>query len=97
MQPDAASVKAVTSWLSSNGIRAKVSKGHGDWVHFSTTVGKANTLFNADFSDYHHPASGKKAVRSMAYSLPAHMMAHVAVVHPVVGCGSRKKRSLARC
>jgi tripeptidyl-peptidase-1 len=84
MQPDPSSAKAVKSWLTKNGIHAKTSPGHGDWLTFSTTVGKANTLFNAKFETFHHADTGKKVVRSLSYSIPAHLKPHIAVAHPMV-------------
>jgi tripeptidyl-peptidase-1 len=84
MQPDPSSAKAVKSWLTKNGINAKTSPGHGDWLTFSTTVGKANTLFNAKFETFHHADTGKKVVRSLSYSIPAHLKPHIAVAHPMV-------------
>jgi tripeptidyl-peptidase-1 len=84
MQPDPSSAKAVKSWLTQNGIHAKTSPGHGDWLTFSTTVGKANTLFNAKFETFHHADTGKKVVRSLSYSIPAHLKPHIAVAHPMV-------------
>jgi tripeptidyl-peptidase-1 len=84
MQPDPTSAKAVKSWLTKNGIHAKTSPGHGDWLTFSTTVGKANKLFNAKFETFHHADTGKKVVRSLSYSIPAHLKPHIAVAHPMV-------------
>jgi hypothetical protein len=84
MKPDAAGVKAVNSWLTSHGIYAKTVRGHGDWITYSTTVGKASKMFNADFAEYHHADTGKKAVRATTYSLPAHLKPHIAVAHPMI-------------
>jgi tripeptidyl-peptidase-1 len=84
MQPNPSSAKAVKSWLTKNGIHAKTSPGHGDWLTFSTTVGKANSLFNAKFETFHHADTGKKVVRSLSYSIPAHLKPHIAVAHPMI-------------
>jgi tripeptidyl-peptidase-1 len=83
MAPTAESVKAVHSWLSSNGIRANTLPGHGDWFAFTATVKEAETLFGADFKVFKHSDTGKQDIRTLSYSIPAELQGHLEVVHPM--------------
>jgi hypothetical protein len=86
MAPSFESVQAVGEWLASEGISANVQVGHGDWLGFSTTVSQAGRLFNASFSTYRHVSTGSEQVRTMAYSVPAHIQQHIELVHPMTAC-----------
>lgn len=44
----------------------------------------ANDLLNADFSLYTHSTTGKQALRTLSYSIPARITPHVRLVHPTV-------------
>jgi hypothetical protein len=86
MAPSSQSVKAVTDFLASQGVSAQPISVHGDWLGFDTTAAQAGRLFNASFSTYHHVDSDTQHVRTMAYSVPAHLKEHIALVHPMTTC-----------
>jgi tripeptidyl-peptidase-1 len=88
MAPSAQAVKAVTDYFASEGVSAQPIAGHGDWIGFNTTVAQAGRLFNASFSTYHHVNTGTQHVRTMAYSVPAHLKEHIELVHPMTTCVS---------
>jgi hypothetical protein len=83
MAPSAQTVKAVTDYFASEGVSAQPLAGHGDWIGFDTTVAQAGRLFNASFSTYHHVDTGTQHIRTMAYSVPAHLKEHIELVHPM--------------
>ena len=56
----------------------------GDWLSFSTSVGKASELFQTNFSYYTHAPSGAQSIRALAYSLPRHLHEHVDAVLPLI-------------
>jgi tripeptidyl-peptidase-1 len=86
MAPSSESVQAVTQWLASEGVSAQILAGHGDWLGFTTTASQAGRLFNASFSTYRHVSTGSEQVRTMAYSVPAHIQQHIELVHPMTTC-----------
>jgi tripeptidyl-peptidase-1 len=83
MTPSADAMEAVTTWLASEGVTVQALPGHGDWISFDTTVAQAGRLFNASFSTYHHTNTGTTQVRTMSYSVPAHLKEHIELVHPM--------------
>jgi hypothetical protein len=83
MAPSAQSVKTVTDHFASQGVSLQPMAGHGDWMSFDTTVAQAGRLFNTSFSTYHHVDSGTTRVRTLAYSVPAHLKEHIELVHPM--------------
>ncbi|KZT41769.1 family S53 protease [Sistotremastrum suecicum HHB10207 ss-3] len=83
-KPSAATDAAVKEWLAENGLTAATTSIAGDWLSITTTVGKANTLFNTKFQSFAHPETGKSFIRTLAYSIPASLQGAVEVVHPTV-------------
>ncbi|KAM5542033.1 hypothetical protein V8D89_004343 [Ganoderma adspersum] len=82
--PAQESVDVVNAWLKDNEIVAKTISPSGDWLSFEVPVGKANQLFDADFSVFKHDNTGVEAVRALSYSIPAELQGHLDLVHPTV-------------
>ncbi|KAH9846906.1 subtilisin-like protein [Lenzites betulinus] len=80
--PSSAAVNAVNAWLTANNLEGTTLSPAGDWVGFEIPVAKANSLFSANFSVFEYGSSGKQAIRTMSYSLPAGLQCHVDLVHP---------------
>lgn len=81
--PSAQSVEAVQSWLEAAGVTERLAEGA--WVHFNTTVGKANELLQTALGWYVFDDDESRAVvRAMGYSLPGSLARdHVDFVYPV--------------
>ncbi|KAH9944747.1 family S53 protease [Amylocystis lapponica] len=79
--PAAASVEAVHSWLAENGLNATTMTPAGDWLSVKMPVSQANELFATDFQVYTH-TTGKQAIRTLEYSIPAGLSGHLDLVHP---------------
>lgn len=100
--PKRETATAVKEWLAANGLNATVLSPFGDWIGFETTVSHANVLFDADYSTFVHDGSGKSAIRTLAYSIPASLTAHLQLVHPTISfpapndVGQPVLRSLAK-
>lgn len=47
-------------------------------------VSKANELLETEFSVYTHGDTGKQAIRTLSYSIPADLVGHLDLVHPTV-------------
>jgi tripeptidyl-peptidase-1 len=82
--PKPETVQAVNAWLSDSGISAKKVTPAGDWLTFNVTVSKAKDLFAADWEIYKHSETGKTSIRTLAYSIPSDLQAHLQVVHPTL-------------
>ncbi|KAI0309811.1 family S53 protease-like protein [Amylostereum chailletii] len=74
----------VNAFLSANGIRATPISPAGDVLSMDVTVAQANALFAAEFDTFKHTATGKEAVRTLAYSIPASLKGHLDFVHPTI-------------
>ncbi|KAJ7587863.1 family S53 protease-like protein [Mycena floridula] len=72
----------VVEWLTEYGIEATPSGAFNDWLSISIPVSKANSLLNADFKAFAHASSETTAIRTMEYSLPRDLLAHVELIHP---------------
>ncbi|KAA1467000.1 subtilisin-like protein [Dentipellis sp. KUC8613] len=75
----------VSAWLSHHEIpESSISvTGAGDWLLLSSVpVPKADALLGAKYEVYRHTASNDTQLRTLGYSLPAALHAHIAVVAP---------------
>ncbi|KAI0806616.1 family S53 protease [Fomes fomentarius] len=82
--PKKESVDAVNAWLQENDITGTTISSTGDWIALEIPVSKANELFDADFSVFTHEETGKQAIRTLSYSIPAELQGHLDLVHPTV-------------
>nr|ABB73029.1 family S53 protease [Phanerodontia chrysosporium] len=82
--PTAQSSEAVNAWLEQVGLNATTVSPAGDWLSVTIPVSKANEIFDADFAVYTHFATGKQAIRTMSYSIPASLEGHLDFVHPTI-------------
>ncbi|KAI9436209.1 family S53 protease [Lactarius indigo] len=82
--PKPETVTAVNEWLSANGLNATVLSPYGDRIALETTVDRASELLDAKFSTFVHDGSGKRAIRTLEYSIPASLKDHLELVHPTV-------------
>ncbi|KAH9855572.1 family S53 protease-like protein [Lenzites betulinus] len=83
--PSPDSVAAVNAWLAEHGLTATPLTPAGDWVQVQVNVSKANSLLAANYSLYTHESSGVEAIRTLAYSIPASLHAHIDLIHPTTG------------
>ncbi|KAF8216791.1 family S53 protease [Mycena galopus ATCC 62051] len=82
LAPSDEALAAVQSWLSFNNVTAVSSGGAGDWLTATVPISKANTLLGANYETFQHVASGKSYPRTLSYTLPADVAAHIDDVHP---------------
>ena len=82
--PSQASTAAVTQWLSAHGIEPRVDN---DWVSFTTTTGVASELLNTTFAWYKYEGGGGDKLRTLSYSVPDHIVAHIDLVQPTTRFG----------
>ncbi|KAI0480907.1 tripeptidyl-peptidase 1 [Xylariaceae sp. FL0804] len=82
--PTEASVSAVVGWLAESDIEASVNN---DWITFTTDVGRASALLDTTFAWYRYGADGRPQLRTLAYSVPDALAAHVDLVQPTTRFG----------
>ncbi|PCH39552.1 family S53 protease-like protein [Wolfiporia cocos MD-104 SS10] len=82
--PTTETLDAVHEWLSDNGVTADTTSSAGDWLMVSMPVDKANVMFDANFSVFSHESSGQQSIRTLSYSIPTDLKAHLDFVHPTV-------------
>lgn len=80
--PTQETVSLVTEWLSDNGITAKTTGAFDDWLSFTIPVSKASSLLDAQFNTFVHTPTGDRMIRTLSYSIPADLVAHIEVVQP---------------
>ncbi|KAK0227745.1 family S53 protease-like protein [Armillaria fumosa] len=81
--PTSGAVTAVTDWLADNGItEVKLSGAFDDWLTFTASVAKANTLLNAQYENFVHIETGERLIRTLTASIPSDLTDFIEVVHP---------------
>ncbi|KAJ7107249.1 subtilisin-like protein [Mycena crocata] len=90
-RPSPETTAAVTQWLSENGVEFSPSSAAGDWISISVPAAKANDLLKADFSVFKHTASGQESIRTLEYSIPASLQAHIKLVTPTTSFTSPRR------
>ncbi|KAJ7167986.1 family S53 protease-like protein [Mycena filopes] len=82
VKPTDETLTVVNEWLSENDITSTAVTPAGDILQIAIPVAKANTLLATDFSVFTHVESGKTSIRTLEYSIPAALQAHVDFLHP---------------
>lgn len=87
MKPTTETLTAVTSWLTSNSISVSSttsSSPAGDILQITLPVSHANALLHANFTSFTRSEDGEQTIRTLSYSIPKELEAHVDFVHPTV-------------
>ncbi|KAJ7114159.1 family S53 protease [Mycena crocata] len=84
VKPTTDTLSAVTEWLNENDLVATAVSPSGDLLQISLPISKANDLLSTEFSAFKHVATGAESIRTLAYSVPASLQAHVKFVHPTI-------------
>ena len=70
--------------MKENGVTTTETSPAGNWITITINVKQANALLDADFTTFIDAQTGRIAVRTLAYSLPAYIRDHVELVHPTI-------------
>jgi tripeptidyl-peptidase-1 len=84
VKPTDDSLAAVSEWLAENNIAAKPVTPAGDMLEISIPVSQANELLSAEFSVFTHVDTGSTSIRTLQYSIPASLQAHIDFFHPTL-------------
>ncbi|KAF8607532.1 tripeptidyl peptidase A [Ceratobasidium sp. AG-I] len=93
VSPHTSSLSSVDDWLVSHGFDLSTLERTPakDWVTIVLPVSKAEEMLGAEYAVWEHAESGEKIVRTMEYSLPGSVHAHVHLVTPTTMFGSPKR------
>ncbi|KAK8067828.1 hypothetical protein PG996_006940 [Apiospora saccharicola] len=91
--PSKQAATSVTNWISKSGIEPVVDN---DFITINTTVAKADALLDTTFAWYQYEESATPSLRTLAYSVPDDLVAHVDMVQPTTRFGrfSTKKSTV---
>lgn len=82
IRPDDLTTNAVLSWLKRSGIATDNIDHHGDWMNFQATSAQAEILLNTTFSIFRNEDGNKQIVRTLRYSIPEELIAHIDTIQP---------------
>ncbi|KAF4612315.1 hypothetical protein D9613_003707 [Agrocybe pediades] len=84
--------QAVDEWLAFHDINLSSADRtpSGDWISITIPVSQAEALLNTEYHLYEHLSSGEQVIRTLRYSLPRELHAHVDVVAPTTYFGTLK-------
>ncbi|KAK8073926.1 tripeptidyl-peptidase [Apiospora phragmitis] len=91
--PSKQAATSVTNWIAGSGIEPTVDN---DFITINTTVAKADALLETTFAWYQYEDSAEPRLRTLAYSVPDELVAHVDMVQPTTRFGrfSAKKSTV---
>ena len=89
-QPTAETRKAVTDYLTAQGIAASAMQfsKYGDQVTVQTTVGQTAKMFAAQFNTFN--VKGAQVARTKEYTIPTEIASHIEDVFPLTNFGQVK-------
>ncbi|EFR02880.1 tripeptidyl-peptidase 1 [Nannizzia gypsea CBS 118893] len=89
----------VLSWLKDSGIPKRSIVNDGDWIHFVVSISQAEKMLKARFYHFHDLQDPRVSIiRTLNYSVPAHLVPHVYMVQPTTKFGKPTNygKSIAR-
>ena len=95
VRPYSDTVELISAWLVHHGIRSSsISRTHGGaWLTVSdVVVSQANELLGASYQLYRNAKTNDTIVRTVGYSLPAELHAHIKTVAPTTYFPSTRVR-----
>ena len=91
--PHPDSIREVEEWLSFHGIDTSDGLQRtdaGDWITVRISVAQAERMLGTKYNVYQHAASSERVVRTMGYSLPRELHAHIDVAAPTTYFGTMR-------
>ena len=83
LAPPKESFDLVLEWLDAQGL-SQHSTIENDWIILDGTIGNAEKLLQTEYQVFENVETGKSTLRTLAYSLPAALHAHVDIVAPTI-------------
>jgi tripeptidyl-peptidase-1 len=86
LAPKEESAELVLDWIKSQGLSEKTTVDE-DWIIVDGTIGDAEKLLQTEYQWFENSDVGKLTVRTLAYSLPSALHAHVGIIAPTIMFG----------
>lgn len=82
--PSQDTVEAVNNWLTSNGIDPSNCQRSeaGDWLYVHLPLRKVESMLQAKYHTFAYEETGETIIRSLSWSLPTSLQAHIEVIAP---------------
>ncbi|KAF3491078.1 tripeptidyl-peptidase 1 [Arthroderma uncinatum] len=93
LRPRAETSEGIISWLTTGGVSPQGIRDEGDWIRFSTNVKTAEKLMNTQFHVFKDDLSDVSRIRTLEYSVPASISAHVQMIQPTTLFGRQKPQN----
>ncbi len=84
--PKPESTKAVLAWLKKANISPDRTSPAGDMLRVSVPVKQANSLFNANYTEFLSHETSTTLVCTLSYSMPADVDKHLSSIYPTNQC-----------
>ncbi|KAI1078851.1 Pro-kumamolisin [Whalleya microplaca] len=82
IKPAPETLRATQDWLYDNGISSFNYTAGGDWITTSIPVRQAEVLLGSQYHVFMNSEDGDMLVRTLEWSIPAHIHEHVDVIQP---------------
>ncbi|KAF1833456.1 tripeptidyl-peptidase-like protein [Decorospora gaudefroyi] len=91
IKPRVDSTATVLAWLEQSGVEAKDIQNDGEWINFYAPIKRAEEMMATTFKTYQSQARPDvKRVRSLGYSVPGTVRAHIDMIQPTTRFGHIK-------
>ena len=87
LKPSEDASTAVQEWLLSRGVPASHIEDDGDWINFYAFTGHAEKLLNTQFHYYRNEMADIERIRTLRYSVPAHLHQYIHMIQPTTRFG----------
>ncbi|EFQ97717.1 tripeptidyl-peptidase 1 [Nannizzia gypsea CBS 118893] len=93
VRPRAETSESIVSWLTNGGVNPQRIRDEGDWIKFSTNVKVAEQLMKTQFHVFKDDVNSALRIRTLEYSVPAAISAHVQMIQPTTLFGRQKPQN----
>ncbi|KAI2997854.1 hypothetical protein CBS147346_8476 [Aspergillus niger] len=93
MRPSDEVSKTIFSWLESEHVPPNAIEDRGDWVAFTVPLAQAQSMMKTDFYNFHHLETNTTQIRTLKYSVPEQVDAHLQMIQPTTRFGQPKTQT----
>lgn len=82
LRPSDDAVRTIFSWMKSEHIPEDSTERHGNWITFTVPISQAEKLLDTQFHYFRNEVNQKADIRTLSYSVPKDVYAHVQMIQP---------------
>ena len=87
LRPSDDAVRTIFSWMKSEHIPEDSTERHGNWITFTVPISQAEKLLDTQFHYFRNEVNQKADIRTLSYSVPKDVYAHVQMIQPTTRFG----------